>query len=67
MKATDSQIEAAIMHATVWENVFDECRLNANRQYLNPEKELILSSLATFALYIGGEYRRVANSGEVKE
>lgn len=64
MKATDSQIEAAIMHATVWGNVFDICHENSLRQDINQE---LLSTLATFSHIISGEYRRVANSKKVDE
>lgn len=65
MKATDSQIEAAIMHATVWGNVFSICKENSeHRRDINRD---LLYTLATFADIVGCEYRRVANSKKVDE
>ena len=59
-RASEDQRSDAKMHATVWQNVFNECQRNTN-----PDIDRnVLRTLATFALIVGGEYRRIANSGK---
>lgn len=64
-KATDEQRADARLHATVWENVFHTAQENANRR--TDLDRPTMTALATFALMVGGEYRRVANSGNYDE
>lgn len=62
-KITEAQKEDALLHATVWEAAFSTLKYNSeNRQDVDQKA---LSSLATFALIVGCEYRRVANTGEI--
>jgi hypothetical protein len=62
--ATEAQKEQAVMQATVWDMVASICGENAERRTdINRD---LMKTLATFALIVGGEYRRVANKGEIE-
>lgn len=63
--ASKEQRENARISATVWENVFRVCQENADRR--TDIDRNIMRTLGTFALIVGGEYRRLANAGKYED
>jgi hypothetical protein len=64
-KPTEDQKADAKMHATVWESVFHTAQENANRR--TDLDRNVMTALATFALMVGGEYRRIGNGKDIDD
>lgn len=68
MKSTPVQRSEAKMHATVWERAQHELTDAAERRRVDGSKDAgTLAQLAIAALFIGGEYRRIANGADVDD
>lgn len=64
-EVTPEEKREALIHATVWEDVFHTCKYNADHRH--DIDRGTMTALATFALIVGGAYRKVANSGRFEE
>lgn len=64
-KPTAEQRADAKMHATVWENVFHTALENAQRR--TDLDHNVMKALGTFALMVGGEYRKIGNGAEIAD
>ncbi len=60
MKLREQEIRIATIHATAWERAFNIAKENSERR--NDVDKMALRTLSTFALILGGEYRRIANA-----
>jgi hypothetical protein len=65
MKPTKEMKATALLHATVWENTFHECQQQANHRQDIDRNTMV--TLASFALVVGGEYRKIAYGSEVAD
>lgn len=65
MKLSDQERSDAMLHATVWENVFNVAGENAVRR--NDIDRNLLRNLSIFALIIAGEYRKIANGADIQD
>jgi hypothetical protein len=64
MKPTPEDKRRALLHATVWSNVFHEME-GAGYALGDRGDRKTVAVLATFALVVGGEYRRIYNGADL--
>jgi hypothetical protein len=65
MKLSASERRIAMMHATAHEEAFASLHDQLGRRHdIDPK---VMYSLSVMVLTLGGEYRRIANSGRINE